>query len=130
MARLPLECTTFVCNHVFPQLTPSSDLNQNQVVGLQQLFSHSDAITTDIGFSVELSLGVLLIAAVLTVVITVLCVQTSRNKGTVPTNMYDTVGPPQLPPCPDTITTDVNAAYASSIQTQPNTYASTNFDAA
>ena len=86
-----------------------------------------------IGLSVGLSLGVLLIAAALmvTVVIIVLCVQTSRKKGTVLTNMYDIVGPPQLPPRPVIITTDENPAYASSIQTQPNTaYASTNFDAA
>ena len=97
-------------------------MNIAKVVGLQQLFSHSDAITTDIGFSVGLSLRILLIAAVLivTVVRFVLCVQTSRNKGTVPTDPDDIVGP-QLPPHPDTITTDVNAAYASSIQTQPNT---------
>ena len=123
---------------VLPQLIPQVQtltkiMNIAKVVGFQQLFSHSDTITTDIGFSVGLSLRILLIAAVLivTVVRFVLCVQTSRNKGTVPTNMYDTVRPPQLPPRPDTITTDVNAAYASSIQTQHNTaYASTNFDAA
>ena len=102
-----------------------------------------------------LSLGVLLIAAVLiaTVVIIVLCVQTSRKKETIPTDTYEVsreimdlpqlpsgsdleqnheyavVEPQTLPSHPDTITTDMNPAYASSIKTQPNTaYASTNVD--
>ena len=102
------------------------------------------------------SLGVLLIAAVLTVVITILCVQKSRKKGTIPTDTYyvskdayEIMNLPQLPPSsdlnqnyeyavlepqtlpspPDTITTDMNTAYANSIQTQPNAaYASTDFD--
>lgn len=112
--------------------------------------------TTIIGLSVGVSLGVLLIAAVLTVVMTILCVQKSRKKGTIPTDAYDVskdayeiMDLPQLPPSsdlnqnheyavlepqtlpshPDTITTDMNTAYANSIQTQPNAaYASTNFD--
>ena len=105
-----------------------------------------------------LSLGVLLIAAVLiaTVVIIVLCVQTSRKKETIPTDAYEVsrdayeimdlpqlpsgsdleqnheyavVEPQTLPSHPDTITTDMNPAYASSIKIQPNTaYASTNID--
>ena len=105
--------------------------------------------TTIIGLSVGVSLGVLLIAAVLTVVITILCVQKSRKKGTIPTDAYEIMDLPQLPPSsdlnqnheyavlepqtlpshPDTITTDMNTAYANSIQTQPNAaYASTDFD--
>ena len=106
-----------------------------------------------IGLSVGLSLGVLLIAAVLTVVITLWCVWTSRKKERNPSDAYEVVdlpdqklppsldpnqnleyalvGPPKLPSHSDTITTDTNPAYASSIQTQPNTaYASTNFNAA
>ena len=107
-----------------------------------------------IGLSVGLSLGVLLIAAVLTVVIIVLCVQTSRKKERNPSDAYEVsrdayeimdlpqlpsgsdleqsheyavLEPQTLPPHPDTITTDMNLAYASSIKTQPNTaYASTN----
>ena len=101
---------------------------------------------TIIGLSVGLSLGVPLIAAVLimTAVITILCVQISRMKNT-PTDTYEVMNlsqlspssdpnqnldyaalePPRLPSHPDTITTDVNAAYASNIKTQPNTaYAS------
>ena len=105
--------------------------------------------TTIIGLSVGVSLGVLLIAAVLTVVITILCVQKSRKKGTIPTDAYEITDLPQLPPSsdlnqnheyavlepqtlpshPDTITTDMNTAYANSIQTPPNAaYASTDFD--
>ena len=67
-----------------------------------------------IGLSVGLSLGVLLIAAVLmmTVVITILCVQTARKR------MVSTW-------------TDMNPAYATSIQTQSNAaYTSVNFNAA
>lgn len=85
-----------------------------------------------IGLSVGLSLGVLLIAAVLmmTVVITILCVQTARKRK-VSTDTYEIVGPPQLPPRPVTITTDMNPAYATSIQTQSNAaYTSVNFNAA
>ena len=85
-----------------------------------------------IGLSVGLSLGVLLIAAVLmmTVVITILCVQTARKR-MVSTDTYEIVGPPQLPPCAVTITTDMNPAYATSIQTQSNAaYTSVNFNAA
>ena len=89
-----------------------------------------------------LSLGVLLIAAILiaTVVITALCVQISRMKRTISmgSDAYEVVDPPQLPlgshpnqnvdgeppqlppGHPNTITTDVNPAYASSIQTHPN----------
>ena len=65
-----------------------------------------------IGLSVGLSLGVLLIAAVLmmTAVITILCVQTARKKRMVSTDTYEIVGPPQLLPCPVTITTDMNPA--------------------
>ena len=114
--------------------------------------------TTLIGLSVGVSLGVLLIAAVLTVVITLLCVQKSRKKGTIPTDTYDVskdtyeimdlpqlrdppssdlnqnheyavLEPQTLPLHPDTITTDMNTAYANSIQTQPNAaYTSTDFD--
>lgn len=85
-----------------------------------------------IGLSVGLSFGVLLIAAVLmmTVVITILCVQTARKRK-VSTDIYEIVGPPQLPPRPVTITTDMNPAYATSIQTQSNAaYTSVNFNAA
>ena len=112
--------------------------------------------TTLIGLSVGVSLGVLLIAAVLTVVITLLCVQKSRKKGTISRDTYDVskdayeimdlpqlspssdlnqnheyavLEPQTLPLHPDTITTDMNTAYANSIQTQPNAaYASTDFD--
>ena len=85
-----------------------------------------------IGLSVGLSLGVLLVAAVLimTAVITILCVQTARKKRMVSTDTYEIVGPPQLPPRPVTITTDMNPAYATSIQTQSNAaYTSVNFKA-
>ena len=111
----------------------------------------AETTNTIIGLSVGLSLGVLLIAAVLiTIGVTAaLCVQISRMKN-ISTDTFEVVdrpqlspssdpnqnleyaavGSPKLPSHPDTITTDTNPAYASSIQTQPNTaYASTNFNA-
>ena len=46
----------------------------------------------------------------------------------IPTVVYEVVGPPQLPPRINPITTDVNVAYASIIQTHPNAaYANTSF---
>jgi len=78
-----------------------------------------------------LPLGALLTAAfVITAVVVVMavCVQLSRKKEEIPPVVYEVVGPPQLPQGPDSITTDVNVAYAGTIQTHPNAaYASTNF---
>ena len=77
----------------------------------------------------ELPLGALLTAAfVITAVVVVIavCVQLSRKKEEIPPVVYEVVGPPQLPQGPDSITTDVNVAYAGTIQTHPiAAYAST-----
>ena len=74
-------------------------------------------------------LAVTVLVATVVVVIAVR-VQLSRKKEEVPTVEYEVVGPPQLSPGPDPITTDVNVAYASIIQTHPNAaYASTSFNA-
>ena len=93
-----------------------------------------------IELSVGLPLGFLLIAAVLVaiVVIIVLRIHMLRKKKmpTIPVDIYETLerpqvpqsskpehkvgGSPQLPPHMDTITTDVNVAYASSIEIHSN----------
>ena len=78
------------------------------------------------------ALGAILAVIFLITVAVVIAVrvQLSRKKEEVPTVEYEVVGPPQLSPGPDPITTDVNVAYASIIQTHPNAaYASTSFNA-
>ena len=86
----------------------------------------------------------LAVAFLVTTVVVVIAVrvQLSRKKEEIPTVVYEVVGPPQLPPRIDPITTDANVAYASNIQRHPNAayasiiqthpnaaYASTSFDA-
>ena len=81
------------------------------------------------------ALGALAVVAFLIATVAVVIavrVQLSRKKEEIPSVEYEVeyevVGPPQQPRRPDPIPTDVNVAYASTIQTHPNAaYASTNF---
>ena len=78
-----------------------------------------------------LPLGALLLAVafLITTVAVVMAVRVQLSrKEEIPEVVYEVVGSPQLSPGPDPITTDVNVAYDSIMQTHPNAaYASTNF---
>ena len=110
-----------------PSPSPSPNIGRNTEGAVIQL-------------SVGLPLGFLLIAAVVVAIVVIIVLRIhilgKKKMPTIPVDVYETlerpqvpqsskpghkvVGSPQLPPHMDTIATDVNAAYASSIEIHSN----------
>ena len=110
-----------------PSPSPSPNIGQNTEATVIQL-------------SVGLPLGFLLIVSVPVAIVVIIVLRIhilgKKKKPTIPVDVYETLERPQLPPSSklehgvvsspqlpshmDTITTDVNAAYASSIEIHSN----------
>jgi len=113
----------------FPTPTPAPHSTSHNPINVT-------ALVLGLPLGALLAVGFLIIAIVLVIAVRIQLSRKEEEMPTaeyevvekIPTVVYEVVGPPQLPPRINPITTDVNVAYASIIQTHPNAaYANTSF---
>ena len=116
-------------NGIPPSLTPTPALSSTPALPALHSTIHNPTNITGLVLGLPLGALLLAVAFLITTIAVVMAVRVQLSrKEEIPEVVYEVVGPRQLSPGPDPITTDVNVAYDSIMQTHPNAaYASTNF---